>query len=121
MKIELERQLGSFKDLAREDMRPAGVDWALEKSRIELEAQMAKMEAATAALDVDIAQLLAVKEEELQEEWVALAVRNSELNQTHYNERLRSLTGSKRYLQQTLSTATIACLHSYSTLRHYVI
>ena len=111
LKLEFERQLDSVKDLAREDIRPAGRNWALEKSCNELEANVAKTNAAITALDVNIEQLLAAKDKELQEELSALAERKRELNQTHYNaqsKRLRSLMGSKRYLQQTLSTGTIA-------------
>ena len=54
-------------------MRPAGVDWPLEKPRIELEAQIAKMKAPKAAPEVNIVQLLIVKKKELQEELAALA------------------------------------------------
>ena len=82
-------------------MRRAGLKWALKKSRIGLEAQIAKMEASKAALNVDIAQPLAVKEEELQEELAAFLEQRRELNQTHYhaqNTRLRNLMGSKRCL-----------------------
>ena len=106
-KLEWEREL----DAIKKDMQAAGLHWGFEKLRIEYEANIAKMEASRAALNVDMAQLSAAKEEELQEELVALAERKREMDQTQYNaqsKRLRSLMGSKRYLQQTLSTGTIA-------------
>ena len=109
-KLELKRRLDSVKDLAPENLGPAAMDWTLEKSRIELEAQTAKMDASTAALEVDIAQLLGVKGKELEEELAALAERKGEPNQTQYNadsKRLRSLWWSQRYLQQTVSTGII--------------
>lgn len=106
--LKLERQLDSVNDLACEDKRPAGLDWALDKSRVELEAQIANMRASTAALQVDIAEVLAVKHKELQER---LEERERGLIQTQYNDQSKRLLGlmwSKRYLQQTLSTGTIA-------------
>ena len=67
--LRIEHKLDSLKDLAREDMRPAGLDWAPEKSRIELEAQIAAVQASRATLNVDIAQRLAADEERFQASW----------------------------------------------------
>lgn len=60
---------------AHEDIRPAGMDWALEKSCIEPEAHIAKTHAAIIALHTNVEQLLAAKDNELQEELAAFAER----------------------------------------------